>query len=44
MNARLAKPILFSLVYCDPALLFATPFLMPLKCSARAACLICRGF
>jgi hypothetical protein len=27
MNAWLAKPIPFSLVYCDPTLLFATLFL-----------------
>jgi hypothetical protein len=40
MNARLAKPIPFSLVYCQPVLLFATPSLMPLKSSTRAAHLI----
>ena len=44
MNAWLAKPIPLSLVYCDPALLFATPFLMQIKSSARSACLICEDF
>jgi hypothetical protein len=44
MNAWLAKPIPLSLVYCEPARLFATPALMPLKSPLHFRMLDLRGF